>query len=291
MRNALGFTHSVGRAALRRPSLIPRATRHATLDVLRSRSLRIRSTTSAQSRVPLHAIAERAFSTEQATEVAGQLREEYPRMFDPSYTPRWELYDSMVRFEDPLNRFRGIQAYRRNIGMLRDSPLFGDGQLVLHDLYEMTPETLVARWTLSLRVRFLPWRPRVVFTGTSEYLLDLGNRRILSHTDRWDSINRQECFSWEGVGDLLGQLTRRPLPFAPDQILYRFREYAVARESAESIVAHSLQGAVPEMTFRARIARDRRIHGCVPRKEEKRAQRDEPVRQVQLMKADVERLP
>jgi hypothetical protein len=94
------------------------------------------------------------------------------QLFDLSYTPKWELYSDNVEFVDPLNKFSGVEGYKGNIQLLKDSPLFKDGEMQLHDTKVVDDETVLTRWTLSMVFKPAPWQPRLSFTGTSEYKLD-----------------------------------------------------------------------------------------------------------------------
>lgn len=138
--------------------------------------------------------------------LADELRDELPQLFDLSYTPKWELYSDNVEFVDPLNKFSGVEGYKGNIQLLKDSPLFKDGEMQLHDTKVVDDETVLTRWTLSMVFKPAPWQPRLSFTGTSEYKLDPASGLVVKHTDTWDSIANNAPFSLEALQDLVGQL-------------------------------------------------------------------------------------
>ncbi len=67
---------------------------------------------------------------------------------------RWQ-----VVFVDPLNQFTGIQKYKDNIQMLKDSALFTDANMDLHEARVIDPNTVVTSWTLVMTFKAFPWRP------------------------------------------------------------------------------------------------------------------------------------
>uniref|UniRef100_A0A7S0Z0T3 Uncharacterized protein n=1 Tax=Hemiselmis tepida TaxID=464990 RepID=A0A7S0Z0T3_9CRYP len=134
-----------------------------------------------------------------------ELKEELPQLMDASYTPKWDLYSSKVKFVDPLNEFDGVEKYKSNIQLLKDSPLFTDAQMSLHDAVGQDDGTVITRWTLAMTFKAFPWRPRVTFTGTSTYYMD-DDGKVSKHVDMWDSIDNQSPFSLQALQDLVGQL-------------------------------------------------------------------------------------
>jgi len=143
------------------------------------------------------------------TALATKLQTELPALFTPGSDPDWSIYTDDVLFEDPLNRFRGASKYRANIGFLKDSFAFRDSAIFLHDTVA-EEAAVVTRWTLAMTAAFLPWAPRVVFTGESIYGVDVapgGGGGVNRHVDTWDSITAQGFPSVEAVGDLVGQLS------------------------------------------------------------------------------------
>lgn len=48
----------------------------------------------------------------------------------------------------------------------------------------------------------LPWRPQLVFTGQSDYVVDASGL-VVKHIDYWDSLQDSAFFSVGGLGDLL----------------------------------------------------------------------------------------
>ncbi|OSX71459.1 hypothetical protein BU14_0532s0018 [Porphyra umbilicalis] len=154
------------------------------------------------------------------TALAAKLQTELPALFTPGTDPDWSIYTDDVLFEDPLNRFRGVRKYRANIGFLKDSFAFRNSAMFLHDTVA-EEDAVVTRWTLAMTAAFLPWAPRVVFTGESIYGVDVspggggdgggggsgGGGGVNRHVDTWDSITAQGFPSLEAVADLVGQLS------------------------------------------------------------------------------------
>lgn len=150
--------------------------------------------------------------------------------------PDLALYDAGVAFQDPLNRFRGAEKYAANIRFLGESVVFSDADIVLHDAWCVSvdgKEAVRTRWTLGMTVG-LPWRPRVVFSGTSDYVVG-GEGTVVEHLDRWDSLTKEgnEAFpSVEGIRDLLGLVKPGGRVEGGGEVLRRGRGYVVRRYGA-----------------------------------------------------------
>lgn len=142
---------------------------------------------------------------ERAERLADEMRKELPQLFDLTYEPKWGLYAEKVRFIDPLNEFEGVAKYKSNIKMLKDSPLFGDSKMDLHDAVVQEDGSLITRWTLAMTFKPFPWKPRLLFTGTSQYFMDEAGL-VTRHVDKWDSIDQQSPFSQEALGVLIKQM-------------------------------------------------------------------------------------
>lgn len=138
-----------------------------------------------------------------AEKVAARLRAELPVLFDAACEDHYALYSPTVEFSDPLSRFRGVGPYRANIAFLRDSPVFKDTGLDIFDVAVRSPTLVRTRWALAMTAQ-IPWRPRVAFTGTSDYELD-ADGNIVRHVDIWDSLADSAYFAPAAVKDLLGQ--------------------------------------------------------------------------------------
>jgi hypothetical protein len=51
---------------------------------------------------------------------------------------------------------------------------------------------------MVLKPKFVPWRPSLTLTGTSDYTVDTATGQITSHIDTWDAIsdNTYLSVSW-----------------------------------------------------------------------------------------------
>jgi len=144
-------------------------------------------------------------SKSKAEVLAEELKTDLAQMFDLSYEPKWDLYSTDVLFKDPLNKFTGIQKYKDNIKMLKDSPLFTGGKMTLHDVDIVSPNRVDTRWTLAMTFKPFPWQPRLEFTGTTQYVMG-ADGLVVEHLDQWDALSNNEPVSPEGVVHLVGQM-------------------------------------------------------------------------------------
>lgn len=93
----------------------------------------------------------------------------------------YDIYAEDVYFQDPLNRFRGLQRYRQTIEFIRK--WFKFPRLELAEI-DRCDSLITTRWTLSWNTP-LPWHPRIEISGRSELLLN-EHDLIISHIDYWD---------------------------------------------------------------------------------------------------------
>jgi hypothetical protein len=93
----------------------------------------------------------------------------------------YDIYAADVYFQDPLNRFRGLQRYRQTIEFIQRWFKFPRLELAQID---RLGSLITTRWTLSWNTP-LPWNPRIEISGRSELLLN-ENELIISHIDYWD---------------------------------------------------------------------------------------------------------
>jgi hypothetical protein len=120
-----------------------------------------------------------------------RLRQDYAQFpADQSY----DLYAETVYFEDPLNRFRGVQRYRDMIAFI--DRWFIDPRLDLHALTCPGPDHIQTEWTLRW-VAPLPWKPAMAISGWTDYRLN-GDGKIVSHIDHW------HCSRWTVVQQVFG---------------------------------------------------------------------------------------
>lgn len=106
------------------------------------------------------------------------LKEDYKKFpADQTYS----IYAENVYFQDPMNRFKGIERYQQMIGFM--STFFKHIKLDLHNISQVG-DRIETRWTLSWTVP-VPWQPRIAVPGWSELKLNTDGL-ISSHIDYWD---------------------------------------------------------------------------------------------------------
>ncbi|WP_008310709.1 DUF2358 domain-containing protein [Leptolyngbya sp. PCC 6406] len=110
--------------------------------------------------------------------VAERLRQDYAQF--PAHQS-YDLYAADVQFEDPLNRFQGVQKYQKMIGFI--DRWFIDPTLDLHELICHDPDQIQTHWTLSW-VAPLPWKPGIAISGWTDYRLN-AEGQICAHIDHW----------------------------------------------------------------------------------------------------------
>ncbi|CAL9123393.1 unnamed protein product, partial [Musa acuminata var. zebrina] len=125
-----------------------------------------------------------------------------PHLFDEQGIDR-TMYDDRVRFRDPITRHDTIDGYLFNIRLLK---LLFRPDFYLHHVRQTGPNEITTRWTMVMRFTLLPWKPELVFTGTSVMGVNPLTQKFCSHVDLWDSIQNNDYFSLEGLIDVLKQL-------------------------------------------------------------------------------------
>ncbi|MBF2008895.1 MAG: DUF2358 domain-containing protein [Chlorogloeopsis fritschii C42_A2020_084] len=105
------------------------------------------------------------------------LQEDYQR-FPVNQT--YSIYAENVYFQDPLNKFSGIERYKQMIKFIQT--FFLNPKMDLHDI-QLEKDTIKTKWTLSWNTP-LPWKPRISIPGWSELRLN-SEGLIASHTDYW----------------------------------------------------------------------------------------------------------
>ncbi len=131
--------------------------------------------------------------------VGDRIRQDYARF---PQGQSYDLYAEDVYFEDPLNRFRGVQRYRQMIAFIQR--WFQSPVLALHRLEPQDENHFQTHWTLSW-VAPVPWHPALAISGWTDYRLN-EQGQIVAHIDHW------HCSPWAVVGQLFG---RAPDP-SPD---------------------------------------------------------------------------
>jgi hypothetical protein len=105
------------------------------------------------------------------------LKQDYEKFpVDQTYS----IYATNVYFQDPLNRFRGVERYKKMIAFIKT--WFMAPKMDLHDI-RRSDETIATEWTLSWNTP-LPWKPRISIPGWSELKLN-SEGLIASHIDYW----------------------------------------------------------------------------------------------------------
>lgn len=106
------------------------------------------------------------------------IKQDYQRF---PYHQTYSIYAENVYFQDPVNKFNGIESYKDMIKFFER--WFINIKLDLHDI-QPNNDAIKTRWTLSWTTP-LPWKPRVSISGWSELKLNSDNL-IISHIDYWD---------------------------------------------------------------------------------------------------------
>lgn len=119
------------------------------------------------------------------------LQEDYQRFpLNQTYT----IYAKDVYFQDPLNKFHGVERYKQMIKFI--DTWFINTKMDLHDIQPLG-ETIKTEWTLSWNTP-LPWKPRISIAGWSELKLN-ADGLIVSHIDYWHcsplDVVKQHFFS------------------------------------------------------------------------------------------------
>lgn len=105
------------------------------------------------------------------------LKEDYQR-FPVNQT--YSIYAEDIYFQDPLNKFHGVERYKKMINFMHT--WFVNIKMDLHDIQQLE-DKIKTEWTLSWNTP-LPWRPRISISGWSELGLN-DEGLIASHIDYW----------------------------------------------------------------------------------------------------------
>ncbi|KAM3216186.1 hypothetical protein T459_24151 [Capsicum annuum] len=156
------------------------------------------------------------------------LYEDLPHLFDDQGIDCM-AYDDYVKFRDPITKHDTIDGYLFNIAMLKQ--LFRP-DFQLYWVKQTGPYEITTRWTMVMKFVLLPWKPELVFTGTSIMGVNPETNKFNSHVDYWDSIQNNDYFSLEGLVDVIKQLRiyKTPDLETPSyQILRRTAVYEVRK--------------------------------------------------------------
>ncbi|MCL7032282.1 hypothetical protein MKW94_014154 [Papaver nudicaule] len=151
------------------------------------------------------------------------LYEDIPHVFDDQGIDH-TMYDTRLRFRDPITKYDSIYGYLAYIFMLKN--LFKP-EIQLHYVKQTGPYEISTRWTAMMKLMTVPWKPRLVVTGTSIMHINPENHKFCSHVDIWDSIEQNEYFSVEG--SRLGISMNLDSESPNYQILKRTSDYEVRK--------------------------------------------------------------
>ncbi|GBF95132.1 hypothetical protein Rsub_07716 [Raphidocelis subcapitata] len=135
-------------------------------------------------------------------DAASFLRGELRGLFAPGGEVTRARYSPSLHFEDPITRLDNLEAYVLMVRALKT--VFNIG-FELHTLEVSGPDEITARWTMTVEVWPLPWRPTAVFTGRSKYVVDASSGLITSHRDTWDAVADNSFPSLEALAVLMRQ--------------------------------------------------------------------------------------
>lgn len=93
----------------------------------------------------------------------------------------YSIYAEDICFQDPLNKFTGIDRYQKMIQLMNQWLI--DMKIDLQEISQ-TENIIKTRWILSWTMS-LPWRPRLEIPGTSKMTVNAAGL-IQTHIDYWD---------------------------------------------------------------------------------------------------------
>ncbi|GFY96282.1 SOUL heme-binding family protein [Actinidia rufa] len=181
-------------------------------------------------------------STVDVKRLVGFLYEDLPHLFDDQGIDR-TAYDERVKFRDPITKHDTISGYLFNIALLKklfkpDFELHWVKQLDYTSM-SLCNASVNLKWTMVMTFVLLPWKPELVFTGTSVMGINPETQKFCSHVDYWDSIKCNDYFSFEGLLDVIKQLRIYKTPDLESpkyQILKRTADYEVRKYSPFVVV-------------------------------------------------------
>ncbi|CAL9027951.1 unnamed protein product [Prunus brigantina] len=167
------------------------------------------------------------------------LYEDLVHLFDDQGIDR-TAYDERVKFRDPITKHDTITGYLLNISFLK---IVFTPKFQLHWVKQTGPYEITTRWTMVMKFIPLPWKPELVFTGTSVMGINPETGKFCSHVDFWDSIKTNDYFSVEGLLDVFKQLRYYKTPDLETpkyEILKRTANYEVRKYSPFIVVEGSV---------------------------------------------------
>ncbi|XP_050129290.1 uncharacterized protein LOC126605887 isoform X2 [Malus sylvestris] len=118
-----------------------------------------------------------AFDVEQ---LVGFLYEDLVHLFDDRGIDR-TAYDERVKFRDPITKHDTITGYLLNIAFLK---IVFTPRFQLHWVKRTGPYEITTRWTMVMKFIPLPWKPELIFTGTSVMGINPETGKFCSHVLR-----------------------------------------------------------------------------------------------------------
>ncbi|GKV06464.1 hypothetical protein SLEP1_g18362 [Rubroshorea leprosula] len=146
------------------------------------------------------------------------------------------VYDEQIMFRDPITKYDTLTGYLFNIHLLK--VLFRP-QYHSHWVKQTGPYEITTRWTVIMKFILLPWKPELVLTGTSVMGVNPKNGKFCSHVDYWDSIEKNDYFSLEGLVNVIKQLRINKTPDLETPkylILKRTANYEVRKYAGFTVV-------------------------------------------------------
>ncbi|XP_031256174.1 uncharacterized protein LOC116128405 isoform X1 [Pistacia vera] len=207
--------------------------------VFKSRNLAVKTNQNLKWAVRLNLVNQSSppKSTVDVERLVGFLYDDLPHLFDDQGIDR-AAYDEQVKFRDPITKHDTIGGYLFNISLLKK--LFRP-DFQLHWVKQTGPYEITTRWTMVMKFVLLPWKPELIFTGTSVMGINPDTGKFCSHVDFWDSIVNNDYFSLEGLWDVFKQLRVYKTPDLETpkyQILKRTANYEV-REYTPFVVVET----------------------------------------------------
>ncbi|XP_052153787.1 uncharacterized protein LOC127771877 [Oryza glaberrima] len=132
------------------------------------------------------------------------LREELPDVF--SKEPSFDIYREDIVFKDPLNKFEGIDNYKRIFWALRfTGRIFFKALWVdIVSIWQPAENLIMIRW-IAHGIPRVPWEAHGRFDGASEYKLDK-NGKIYEHKVHNVAMNPPTKFKVLPVHELIRSL-------------------------------------------------------------------------------------
>ncbi|CAN6681129.1 unnamed protein product [Malus baccata var. baccata] len=119
-------------------------------------------------------------STFDVEQLIGFLYEDLVHLFDDRGIDR-TAYDERVKFRDPITKHDTITGYLLNIAFLK---IVFTPRFQLHWVKQTGPYEITTRWTMVMKFIPLPWKPELIFTGTSVMGINPETGKFCSHVLR-----------------------------------------------------------------------------------------------------------